>query len=92
MQLDLANIGGVNGAIAISIANQNGHWNHDVADIVPVFTLDKVTAILCALVTPIKLTITVAVPLAVKLLTMPMPEVIATLARVTALGKSTTIW
>ena len=58
---------------------------------VPVFTLDKVTDILCALVTPVKLTVTAVVPLPVTLLTIPMPDVIAALLRLTALEKRMTI-
>ena len=60
--------------------------------LVPSFTPDNVTVILCALVTPVRLTITVVVPLPLLPLTVPAPAVTAALLKVTELAKVKTNW
>src|SRR5438876_10762653 len=58
--------------------------------LVPSFTLWSVTVIRWILVTPVRLTMTCD-PLTLKLLTLPVPDVTATLSTVTALAKLTII-
>ena len=60
--------------------------------LVPSLAPSNVTVILCALVTPVRLTVTVVVPLPLLLLTDPVPAVTAASVKVTALGKVKTIW
>ena len=52
----------------------------------------NVTVILCALITPVRLTVAVVVPLPLLPLTVPKPAVTAALVKVTGLGKVKTIW
>src|SRR6266446_4787575 len=55
--------------------------------LVPLFTLWSVTVILWTLVTPVRLTVICGVPLPLKLLTIPVPEVTAALSTVTEVAK-----
>jgi hypothetical protein len=54
------------------------------------FTPFRVMVIVCALVTPVRLTIAVVVPLPLLLPTLPAPELTAAPVKVTALGNVNT--
>ena len=60
--------------------------------VVPLFTPSNVTVILWALVTPVRLTVTVVVPLPPLPLTDPAPPVTAALMKVTELAKVKITW
>ena len=60
--------------------------------LVPSLTPLSVTVMRCALVTPVRSTVIVVVPLPVLPLTDPAPTVTAALVKVTELGKVNTIW
>ena len=74
-RLGLGNIGSVpHRSVAGGVANKHAHWRAHIQLIVPLFTFVRVTVIVCAFVTPVRLTVTVFVPLPVEDETLPTPE------------------
>ncbi len=60
--------------------------------LVPSFTPESIRVILCALLTLVKSTVTVVVPLPLLLLTDPAPELTDAFVKVTELAKVKTTW
>ena len=88
----LRGVAGVDEAIAVGVADEHAHGHNKVARAGAVADADNVTVILCALVTPVRLTVIVVVPPPLLPLTDPAPAVTAALLNVTALGKVKTTW
>ena len=77
-------------ALALASATRTLICTPTVFVLEPSLMPNKVTVIVCALLTPVRLTVISVVLFPVMLETVPLPDVTAALSNVTALGKTRT--